>query len=108
MSRESLPSLDPRVTQALTTLEALIRERYPDAAFTVFAGEDPEGVYLRATVDIKDPDEVMDVIADALYHMQVEQQMAVYVVPVQPIERVAEQLRRPRTEPAPATLLRAV
>jgi hypothetical protein len=108
MSKKSLSSAEPRVATALTTLEALIRERYPDAAFTVFVGEDPAGVYLRATVDLEDPDEVMDVVADTLYHMQVEQQIPVYVVPVQPLERVAEQLRRPRTEPAPATLLRAV
>jgi hypothetical protein len=93
MSRKSLPSHDPRIARALATLETLIRERYSDAAFIAFVGEDPEGVYLHATVDIEDPDEVMDVVADMLYHMQVEQQIPVYVVPVQPLERVAEQLR---------------
>ena len=59
----------------------------------MFERDDPEGVRLRATVDIADTDEVMDVVLDALYDIQVEQGLPVYVVTEQPPARVAEQLR---------------
>ena len=85
----SVPSASD-ITAALRVLEGLIRDRYPDASFEVFDGEDPEGVYLRATVDLDDPDEVMDLLVGALYEMQVERGLSVYVIPVQPLERAAQ------------------
>jgi hypothetical protein len=99
---------DPRVAEALSRLAALIRRAFPDALLEDFIGEDPEGVYMRVTVDFDDPDEVIDAIIDDLYEIQVEQFLPVYVISVQPLKRVAEHLRHPRHEPSPATLLRAV
>ena len=84
---------DPRMTQAVETLRAQIAERYPTATFEVFHRDDPDGVRLRATVDLPEPSQVMDVVIDTLYEYQVEQELPVYVVAVQPLERVAEQLR---------------
>jgi hypothetical protein len=101
-SRDRYSQSAPRIADALSTLESLIRGRYPDVVFTVFEGEDPEGVYLRATVDLDDPDEVMDVVVDALYRIQVEQELPVYVIPVQPLERVAAHLHGQRTHVLPA------
>ncbi|MGH2589071.1 MAG: hypothetical protein ACRDJE_29455 [Dehalococcoidia bacterium] len=99
------PSLpDARIEAALATLQELIRGSYPDATFSVFEGEDPDGTYLRATVDIDDADEVMDIIVDTLYELQVEQGLPVYVVPVQPLARVADQVRERSTPRLPRSL----
>ena len=84
---------DPQIATALDELRQLIRARYPDAAFTVFRGEDPDGIYLRVTVDLDDTDEVVDHVLDKLYEVQVERELPVYIVTVPPLERVAALLR---------------
>ena len=101
MSPERYEPATPAIAEALAALEDLIRGRYPGAAFTVFEGEDPEGVYLRATVEREDPDEVVDTVIDALYRIQVEQELPVYVIPVEPLERAAAQLRERRSHRSP-------
>lgn len=87
--------LEPTVAQAVKDLEKLILSHYPDAAFELSHGEgdDPDGWYLTATVDIPDTDDVMDLIIDRLLHYQIDEDLQVYVIPVQPLERVAEQLQ---------------
>jgi hypothetical protein len=75
---------DPRILRALTDLQERIREAYPEATFDVFYRDDPEGMRLRAIVDVEDTDAVMDLVVDQLYELQVEQGLAVYVIPVQP------------------------
>ena len=51
-------------------------------------------MYLVATVDIDDTDEVVEVFIDRLIDMQVEEGLPVYVVPpIRPIERVLEYMR---------------
>jgi hypothetical protein len=102
MSQDRYLQAAPGIADALSTLETLIRGRYPDAVFTVFEGEEPDGVYLRATVDLDDPDEVIDLVVDALYRIQVEQELPVYVIPVQPLERAAAQLQGQSTHGPPA------
>ena len=95
---------DPRITAAISGLKQLIRERYPKASFTVYRGEDPCGIYLRSTVDVDDLDDVMDVVIDRLYDVQVEQGLPVYVVMTQPARRIAADLRKrakQRTRPLP-------
>jgi hypothetical protein len=93
------PSLisDPRIREAVEELRTLIAGRYPSAQFDVFERDDPrddpKGVRLLATVDIKDTDEVMDGVMDALYDIQVERGLPVYVVTEQPASRVAKELR---------------
>ena len=104
MTTERIQEDDARVQQALAELEGLIQSHYPDATFEVAPGEDPEGVYLRATVDVEDTDEVADTIIDRLMEIQVEERLPVYVIPVRPLRRVLEELgqphprRRPRIE----------
>jgi len=73
---------DPRIEAALLELRALIQARYPTAAFLTFHGDDPAGMYLQATVEIDDTDEVVDVIIDRLLAMQVDEGLPVYVLPV--------------------------
>jgi hypothetical protein len=91
---------------AVRELKALITARFPQAAFVVEAGSDPEGIYLVTTVDIADTDEVIDLVGDRLVALQVEEGLPVYVTPLRPIERVVAQLReRERaTPPSPLPL----
>ena len=95
---------DPRIKGGLEELRRLIATRYPDAGFDVFESDDPKGVRLRATVDVEDTDEVMDGLMDALYDIQVERGLPVYVVIVQPLSRVAEELRARGKRRQPADL----
>ena len=93
MTKEQSLLNDPQIQQAVAELRTLIEGRYPGATFDVFERDDPQGVRLRATVDIEDTDPVMEVVMDALHDIQVERELPVYVVTEQPIARVAEQLR---------------
>ncbi|HTE86223.1 MAG TPA: hypothetical protein VK821_15980 [Dehalococcoidia bacterium] len=84
----------------------MIASRWPAASFAVSRGEDPEGLYLDATVDLDDPDEVMDLVVDRLLRLQVNERLPVHVVPLRTPERAAalRQPRRPRKPYAAATL----
>ena len=101
MSPDHITATDPRVVSALDELRRLIAAQYPDARFTVFEGEDPEGVYLRATVDIEDSSDALAPVLDKLYELEVERKLPIYVVTSQPEERVAAQLAHRVDEPRP-------
>jgi len=92
MSAEPATGLDA----AIAEIEALILSHYPEATFDVALGDDPEGTYLTATVDIEDTDEVMDVIVERMLEMQVEEGIPLYPIIVRPIERVLAELRTPQ------------
>jgi hypothetical protein len=77
-------------------MEELILSRYPGATFEVALGDDPEGTYLTATVDVEDTDEVFDVVVERLLEMQVEESIPLYVLPVRPIERIMAELHAPQ------------
>jgi hypothetical protein len=81
--------ITPRLEEAMSELEALIARRYPDARFAAGEGEDPDGIYLRATVDVEDMGEVVDVFIDRLIELQVEEGLPLFVVAVRPRERNA-------------------
>lgn len=94
MKTEQLGQLeDPRIQAALAELEQAIAARYPVATFDVFYREDPDGVRLRATIDVEDTGEVIDTIIDTLYEIQVERGLPIYVIAVRPMHRVGEQVR---------------
>lgn len=84
---------DPRIQVAVTELQDLIRSHYPTTTFTVGETDDPEGVYMRAIVDVDDTDEVTDVFMDRLVDLQVEDGLPIYVVPVRTPERIAAALQ---------------
>jgi hypothetical protein len=92
MEKPRTHASDPKLLAAVAQLEAMVAEHYPDATFVVFRGDDPDGLYLRVTIDTDDTDEVFDVVADALYEIQVEQELPVYFVTAPPLECVAEYL----------------
>lgn len=95
----------PAMESALRELQELITARFPRASFVVEDGFDPEGVYLVATVDIADTDEVGAVVGERLLSLQVDEALPVYVTPLRPIERVVAQLReREASTPPPLPL----
>ena len=73
---------------AIDELQRLIQRHYPAATFQVEPGDDPMGMYVLATVDVEDTDAVVDVYIDRLLELQIDEGLAVYVVPVRPLARV--------------------
>ena len=104
MKTETHIRLTPRIQEALDELKGLITAYFPQAAFVVEEGFDPEGVYLITTVDIADTDEVIAVVGDRLVELQVDEGLPVYVTPLRPIERVVAELRKREAATLPASL----
>ena len=75
---------DPRVLAAIEEFKRLILNRYPEATFEVLYGDDPNGVYLMATVDRDDTLEVLDGIMDRMLEVQIDEELPVYVIPIRP------------------------
>lgn len=98
MTAERITETDPRMQAAVAELTERLHARYPEATFTVAIGEDPEGVYLTPTVDVEDTDEVLDVVFDRLMELQIDEGLPLYVMPVLPLARVAEQLKARTTQ----------
>ncbi|HUZ03537.1 MAG TPA: hypothetical protein VMU89_24595 [Thermomicrobiaceae bacterium] len=99
MSEDVMNPADPRIRRAVSELEGLIRERFPSATVVVSRGEDPDGIYLDAIVDLDDPDPVMDVVVERLLELQVDEGIPVHVLPLRTPERevklVAARLDKP-------------
>ena len=94
--------LDPRIRDALDELKRMILQRYPEATFEVSRGDDePESIHLTTTVDVDDPDEVMDLVVDRLLELQVEEGLPVHVIPIRPVERVLAEMELRRSHPSP-------
>lgn len=93
MSAERVSDRDPRVASALSELQTIIHARYPSALFAVSHGEDPEGVYLTAMVDVEDTDMIVDLVIDRLLTFQIEESLPIYFVPIRPSARTAMQHR---------------
>jgi len=104
MKTENHIRLTPRMQEAIDELKRLITARFPQAAYVVEEGFDPEGVYLVTTVDIADTDDVIAVVGDRLVEMQVEEGLPIYVTPLRPIERVMTELRKREAPTPPASL----
>lgn len=94
---------DLKMQAAVTELQELIRAHYPTATFTVGEAENPDGVYMRAIVDVDDTDEVTEVFIDRMIDLQVEDGLPLYVVPVRTPARIAalrQQQQEDRSIPA--------
>ena len=101
MTAERYTLTDPRIVGAVHELKLLIAERYPEASFEVSEGEDPDGIYVAAIVDLDDATPVLEAVRERLLQYQVEEQLPVFVVPLRPIARVLSELepRRRRFTP---------
>jgi hypothetical protein len=84
---------ESRMESAVAEIKALILQHFPDAEFEIGLGEDPDGTWMTVTVDIDDTDDVIDVIVGRLLDMQVEEGIPLYVIPVQPTERILAEFR---------------
>ena len=104
MKTENHGRLTPRMQEAIDELKGLITARFPQAAFVVEEGYDPEGVYLVTTVDIADTDDVVAIIGDRLVELQVDEGLLVYLTPLRPIERVVAELRHRQIVIPPVSL----
>ncbi|OGY28419.1 MAG: hypothetical protein A2802_01940 [Candidatus Woykebacteria bacterium RIFCSPHIGHO2_01_FULL_43_29] len=97
---------DTHVQRAISELQAVITERYPTATFDVTAGEDePTAIHLRTTVDLDDPDEVLDLVIDRVLAFQVEQGIPVHVIPLRTPKRLAQLLKQTSAQQTPAALI---
>jgi hypothetical protein len=84
--------------KALNEMEGIIGQRYPTATFEVSRGEDdPEAVHLTATVDLDDPDQVLDLVITRVMELQADEGLPLHVIPVRTPERAAA-LRQALTE----------
>jgi hypothetical protein len=101
MSEEIQIRVTPRAQRALDELQAMISAKFPRATFEIQTGHDPAGIYLLATVDIEDPDEVMSIYSNRLVDIQVYDEIPVYVVPLRPVARVAAELREEQARAFP-------
>ena len=88
MSVERAPSDDPRLVAAASELREAIAVHYPDATFELTSGDDPAGLYLIPIVDVRDTEEVAEIVADRLLELQVDEGLPVYVFPIRPLARV--------------------
>jgi HEPN domain-containing protein len=88
MRAEQLDLSTHRMQAAIEELRRLIQRHYPEATFQVEPGDDPTGMYVLATVDVEDTDVVVEVYIDRLLELQIDEGLAVYVVPVRPLARV--------------------
>jgi hypothetical protein len=104
MKPENQIRLTPRMEEAVHELKGRITAHFPQAAFVVEEGFDPEGIYLLTTIDIADTDEVIAVVGDRLVELQVNEGLPIYVTPLRPIERVIAQLRKREAATPPASL----
>ena len=96
--------ITPRAQAALDELQTLIAARFPQATFTVEKGYEPAGIYLEATVDIDDIDDVVAVFIDRLVDIQVKDGIPVYVNVHRPIERVRAMFREQQARRFPVPL----
>ncbi len=100
MSSEQEPSayeasLDPRGRGAVHELTALVVQAYPEASFAISPGaDDPEATHIIATVDVDDPDEVVDLVIDRMLAIQIDEGLSVHLIPIRTPERTAS-YRRP-------------
>jgi len=100
MNAERMEGMDPRSRRALNDLQEMILKRYPEAWLDVAPGDDPEGIYLRATVDIDDVEQILDVVRDRLFEIQVDEGLPIYLIPLEPFGRVMGDLRAERSRHA--------
>ena len=100
MTSTRLIPLTPRLEEAIIELRELIAGHYPDAIFTVSEGEDPDGIYLTATVDVEDMGEVVDVFLDRMVDLQIDEGLPIFVVAVRPLARNLAILARQQADSA--------
>lgn len=105
-SRTYAESLDPPRRAAVEELMALVAEHYPSASFAIGPGQDePEATHIVATVDLDDPDEVVDLVIDRMLTLQIDEGLPIHLIPIRTPERTEALLRRQRQREGSEALL---
>jgi hypothetical protein len=65
----------------------MILAKYPDAKIQAEIGFEPLGVYLFTTVDLDDPDEVLELVLNRVLEFIVDEDIPIHVLPLQTDER---------------------
>ena len=86
--------LGSRMRGAIETVRAMIGREYPSATFRLSRGpDDADQVLLWATVDLDDPEEVLDFVGESLWQLEVEEGIILHVIPLKTPERVLADMR---------------
>ena len=97
MTVESSPRLEPEMQRAVDELTALIRRGYPTARFEVrSAPDDASTTLLEVTVDVDDPEEVLDLVFERMEQIRIDEGVPILVLPLQTPERAATLLQATR------------
>lgn len=94
MSENDLRPIGPRMQAAIDELQAIILDRFPGTTFTVGEADESDGIFVRAVVDVDDPDEVTAFFIDRMVDLLVDDGLPIYVVPVRTPAREAVERRR--------------
>ena len=97
MTTTTSPLTEPRMAAAIAELTNLILRSYPDATFAPEVDEDGRTIFIMATVDVDDPDEVTDLFVDRLVTLQVDEGLPLHIVPIRTparLEKLMAELRQ--------------
>lgn len=101
MSAKPIGGHSPRVRSALDEPRITIQNRPATATFAVTqAPDDPESVHLEATFDVDDPETVLDLVLDRVLELQVDERLAIHVIPLRRPERIATTMCAGVAQPA--------
>jgi uncharacterized lipoprotein YddW (UPF0748 family) len=78
----SLTLQDEKTQRVLAEIQTRIKAVYPEATFTVALGEEPVGIYLDAYTNAPDGFAVLDLVSDWLVDLNVNEGLAVHVIPL--------------------------
>ncbi len=82
-------ALGSRMRGAIETVRVMIGREYPSATFRLSRGpDDADQVLLWATVDLEDPEEVLDFVSESLWQLEAEEGIILHVIPLKTPERV--------------------
>ena len=90
-----LHPIGPQMQAAIAELHGLILEKFPDTTFDTGEADEHGVVFVRAVVNVDDPDKVKDVFIDRMVDLLVDDGLAIYIVPVRaPAREAAERQRQ--------------
>lgn len=91
-------TLEPAMQRAVDELTALVRTAYPDASFeTLPAPDDGSTILLQVTVDVDDPEGVLDLVFDRMEQLRIDEGVPILVLPLQSLERADAQFEATRS-----------
>lgn len=95
-------NLDEQTRRAIDELQSTITQHYPSTTFEVVpAQDDPESIWLLATADVDDPDEVGDLVLDRVVSLIADEGIYVHVIPLRTPERIAAAREAEQQRPRP-------